>query len=501
MDKDEKQFRSLRDQRARELEYFTKRYRSQMQALDKSPVAKTRSLTEHDYYALGKQLNQYECYQFDINEADGSTSSLGVLPKIALDTITANYGSSPLSAFAGVQPIEEQIGIIYFRNFVAQTARGNVQVGDKLISSRAVPDRFPTGFAGNQITGEQFINVAGGGTQSFSNVQLGGSASFMVPVDPRLVTIYGSAVCASGTATFTAMTPDPTTGAFSGAAAAGASIIGVTGTVNFQTGQVSLSLSANPTGQTSFFANYSPMPEGMTDNTKAILVMDAMNVQTQDYILKSTIGLFETYQMRKRLGMNAEEEIARDLTAIVNQEITNAAIKMLIANCPGGNSVTWTRQAQSGTSTFEHQMTLKNALTDASALLYTTAGRGNVNVLLAGLKACAVLQMLPGFKKLYDDMDFGAHIFGTLDGVTIIRVPYADVMDTNTIIGLHRGKNPYDCPVVWAPYMPMFVTNTLPMAYNAAQQQRAVACSGALAAPVPNLTTKVVIDQSGFNYA
>lgn len=506
MRQEDTMLRDMRDAKQRELQYFEKRYKKFFDALGRSPLSKARSITEWDHYALGKQLAAYELMKMDLNEADGNTASLGTLPRIALETISAFYGASPLNVFAGVQPIEEQQGLIYFRNFVAQTNRGNVQAGDKLIDARNAPGRLPTGgFTGNGVINETVINANGDDSTVTFTGTLGGGKEFMTPLDPRLVTVkVVASFTGPATLTFPTMTPDVTTGVFSGAALNGSTLVAVRGTVNYTSGAVSMTFSTAPltgTGNVDCLVSYSVMPEGSSDLPKAILVMESMPVQAQDYILKSTIGLFEAYNMRKRFGLIAEEEMAKDLTAIVNQEITNQAILMLLAGIPSGNNVAWVRQAQTGTSTFEHQLTLKNALTDANALLIKSAGRGSVNVMLAGLKACAVLEMLPGFKKLYDDSEFGAHIYGTLDGITVVRVPYSDILDDNTIVMIHKGKNPYDAPIVWSPYMPMFVTNTLPGWPNPTQQQRAVAVSGALSAPVPNLTTKVTIDQTGFNYA
>ena len=69
-------------------ESLEKNYKAYKEYLDfyqkESLVAKTRGVTEMDLYALGEMLSKEE-RMIKFAEANGSSSSLGVLPQIALD--------------------------------------------------------------------------------------------------------------------------------------------------------------------------------------------------------------------------------------------------------------------------------------------------------------------------------------------------------------------------------------------------------------------------------
>jgi hypothetical protein len=82
-------------------EQYRKKYRKHMNLLDESLISKIRPITEYDYFNLGKQLSMFEEYR-DMCEADGTLSQLGTIPNVALDVLTVNYGTSPITAVSSV---------------------------------------------------------------------------------------------------------------------------------------------------------------------------------------------------------------------------------------------------------------------------------------------------------------------------------------------------------------------------------------------------------------
>ena len=99
------------------------------------------------------------------------------------------------------------------------------------------------------------------------------------------------------------------------------------------------------------------------------------------------------------------------------------------------------------------------------------AGRGNVSVIIAGSVASATLAMLPGFQRTEVNAS-GPALYGTLDGISVIRSPQSD---PNRILTIYKGTSMFDAAVVYAPYMPLFVSNTLPVPNNVLQRQ-GIAC-------------------------
>ncbi len=95
-------------QMERDADRYLKAYRPYIEMLESnSLISKVRSITPYDVYSLGRQLESFEQYKM-LTEEDGTVAQLGRIPDVAFDVITVTYGTSPISAMASVQPIEEE---------------------------------------------------------------------------------------------------------------------------------------------------------------------------------------------------------------------------------------------------------------------------------------------------------------------------------------------------------------------------------------------------------
>jgi len=482
-------------------ESYMKKYKSQFQALEHSILARSKSLNEFDVVALGKQLETFEDH-VALCEANGSVSNLGPLPKIGLDIITATFGVSPLAVVCGVQPIDEPVGLVWFKDVLAQNTRGNVTAGQKVISPLAMPEVFPENYASDTFINTNPISAADG-AQSYSNTDLS-SDDLTAPIDPERCVVRASAVFNSGAdeVTFPEMIVNPSNGRFSSAAVVNSNLYSVYGSINFTTGVItSLQFSANPSGQTDVYVDFAVLAEEGSDLQKNLLQLQAKTVKARFFALKSSYGFAQSFMMQKRWGLSAEDDMTRDLTSMLNNEIFNIVLAKIIASIPESNaSITWGRQPGSGTSYYEHIMTLPSALSDANALMIENLGRGSMNVLIAGNKASAVIEQHPDFQKVFDDDTLGPHVFGNFMGKPVVRVPSSIQLATNKIIGLYKGKTPFEAPVAYCPYMPLTLTEIQGTGANPLQRQRAAAIWAAVEAMIVNGLVEINVDQTSFDY-
>ena len=87
------------------VESYEARYGKQFEKLAKSPSFKG-SMSKNDMYNLGMQLDNYKRYESYVTE-NSSASSLGTLPRVALDLISATYALSVAPQLASVQTLDE----------------------------------------------------------------------------------------------------------------------------------------------------------------------------------------------------------------------------------------------------------------------------------------------------------------------------------------------------------------------------------------------------------
>ena len=436
----------------RDIDRYYKEYRPQMDILEGSGslIKKVRSITSHDVYALGKQLEQFDLYKKVIQEDDGTLASLGRIPTVAFDIISVVYASSPISVIASVQPIEEEKGLVYYRSVVAQTTRGNVTAGDRLLTTYVPPDTAAIGFSGD--TSSQMVTTSVAGQLNYT------LALTNAPVRPQYVSVMVQGQNLPN--------QDDGLGNILGK--------GIQGSINYSTGVVSIQLANDPGAGAQITVQYAQDYEASPDIPKIISKIDSKSVKARIFALKDTMGLLESYAMRKRFGMSVEDEAAADLVGEINSEIVNTMIVQLAANVTG-NVTQWPKTAPSGVSYFEHKQTIMDAIASAETQLLLNAGRGSISVMIAGVATATVLSTLPGFTRIADGNQFGPHIFGTLNGTTVVRVPDQRVLDSNTILCLYNGNNPFDAAGVYSPYMPLFITGTLQNGINPLMQQKAAA--------------------------
>lgn len=457
-------------------EQYYDQYRDQMDLLEKSMLCKIKkTLTPYDVYALGKQLEQFEDHQRWLTEEQGNVNLLGQIPNIAFDVITAVHGASVIPIIASVQPIDEERGTVYFKTVRDATTRGSQTAGEVVVDPRTNVVT-PIGYSNNE-----FNNVAVSGTTASTLTYTGTLAGAPVKSESFVVSLASNtAVQGKDIGSYESFPNNSDVGAIWGA--------GISGTINYISGAWSVTLAADPgTHANNIIVSYQQNYELSTDLPQIDTYFASVGIFANVYALKGTIGLLQSYGMSKRFGLVAEDELAKDLVQEVNREIGGDLIRLLAAVAMG--TTTYSDLPPSGVSLFEHRQTYKYFLAGAEQTLVNNAGRGTISLLIVGQIHASIIQTLPGFVKLFDGNGLGSHVFGTLDGITVIRVMETNILASTAGLAVWKGLSPFEAAAVYAPYMPLTVTSVLPQAPNPLQSMRAAAVWAGVEAIVPEYVT------------
>lgn len=463
--------RSIQEMQEAKIEHEATRlydkFRPQMDVLEKSILCKMRGgLQAQDVFALGKQLEAFDAYR-EMCEEDGNLNQLGQIPKIAYDVITATYGLSVLPIIASVQPIDEERGNVYFKNVRSVNTKGSQTAGDTVVNPRSTI-KTPSGYSNDYISGEVLVNTGGAPTTAAA----GTLNAIPVRSETIKVTIQDDA------ATYAV---DDGKGTLLG--------VGLSGTINYITGAVVLTFAVAPAATKDIFVEYQQNYELSTDIPQIDTFFDSKGIMAKIYALKGTIGMLQAYGMKKRFGLVAEDELAKDLVQEINREIGGDLIRAMRAQALG--STVFSKTPPSATiSYFEHKQTYKDQMAQAESTLVGNAGRGTISLLVVDKSHAAVIQTLPGWKKMYDGQGLGAHLYGELDGIPVVRVNELNVLGDGHGLAIWKGSSPFEAAAVYSPFMPLAVTSTLPQAPNPLQSMKAAAVWAGTDVLVPAYVTK-----------
>jgi len=471
--------------------------------VNKSVLARTKGVTEEEVYALGQMLESWEKY-YSFCENNGNVSDLGTLPKHALEIITADFGTSIVPHVASVQPIQERLGIVYFKTVRATKTRGNIESGDYMQHPFRPPHasdgdtgefddlRYPEGYAGEYVTTTVTITGDDTSTNFADPLELDDSNSNTIR--PRSVILEGTYTDADGTER-TIKAIDDGEGALLGN--------GVTGFVRYQTsgsdaaGITNLSFGEAPeSGDVTFTVQYATDFEESGFVPEINFTIEHASIEAEIFALTQSQGMFKAFEFQNRFGQSAEEMIARDLTGALNLELGNTAITRLVAaaeNLPN-NSVTFNAGVPQYVSYSEHMQQLKAIIVRSSSTILRNAGRGQTNYLIAGYDAAGLIATLPGWTQQIVNTP-GSNIWGTLDGMTVIRAPH---IQSNAIYCVYKGNGGFDTPLVYSPYMPLVVSKTLQDIDNILKNRAVAAVWAGMKVVAPTFVTKIVIENATY---
>jgi len=423
------------------------------------------SLSPYEVVALGQQLDQFQNYS-KFCESQGNLGSLGSIPQIALDVITASVGASILPLVASIQPMAEEHGIVYYRNMVAQQASGGYAAGDT-IASPLTRDNPGTGALGSN---RQQATLA---TTVNSTLSYAGNIT-TVPLRPYRMDLNVTGV---------GYGKDDGAGNILG--------FGFSGTINYSTGAWTINFTANPGAGKTIDVIYDIDTDGATSLDKVQGTLQTKDIRAQIWALASDVGAFTNFAFSQRFGRSAVDEVAADLTNELTRVLNTAALKAIIANLPAGASDNWSKTPDSGVSYAEHKLTFIDGLAAAEARLHTNSGAATANRYLVGKSAAAVLRGLPDFQIAPDAATVSVGLYGYYDGVPVIRG--TAVVGDNDIILMSNAGNYFNAPLAYAPFMPLMVTNTVQSPSNPFRSTVAAGTWSGMTALNGNLTTKLVI--------
>lgn len=490
------------------LQKYIQLFPEQYERFADSDRAKIKGLNENDLYTLGRTFEQ-QIMTKQMNE-EVTFAQLGATPTLAFDFITAMFGKSVIPYIASEQVIDEVQGLVYFENIVAQgvkrrvvtpkgnetvdvkdayAGRGNVQPGDILGRGAGAPDKYPQGFAGEMVYGEQLDSTGAvdGATKEFELALLNG------PIRRNYVKIMATVENAAGQDQRVVGIDDGKGNIIGG---------GIVGTCDYDTGALKLTFTLAPKADTHIVANYATNFE--LGSLPAITTeLDSKFVRANTYGLQTDTSIISSFMMGKRFNFDMQQRAVQLLQEHILNEITTELLaKIVMAYDEAGETDTIFNMAlPAGVSQQAHFNSVDYTFSIVAQKMARRSGKGTLSVALAGPEACAFLGQNAKFKKIGEATAW-ATVYGVYDNATIvIRCPQLEQFDSangsKSIYFLYKGTTPFDACAVYAPYMPLVGVEDLPVPTALLNRRSAVASMAAVDVVVPGYIQKFVLTNNG----
>jgi len=403
---------------------------------------------EYNKYVLASlyenQLNELKQFKDKhmIGE-DTTTSNTAPFIKYTFPLLRRVWPSLIAPEIVSVQPMTAPVGAIFYFELKYGTSKGSTAAGDKLVKD------FNRYYSSELVNGESAALANSTG----QTINLG-----FTPVKASTVSI---ATSVSGVGPFV----DNGSGVMSGAGLA-------SGTINYTTGVVSLTLSSAPgTGQTAT-STYQYNMEGNSVVPQVNIDIALVSVTAKSRKLKALWSSEAADDLKALHGIDAEQELVSGVGSELALEIDREIIEDLKSGATGATSSFDLGAIPSGMKQRDYIVQMLTQMTLISNQIGKNTLRGPANFAVMSHDLAAYVEQLgldgffrPVFAGNQEALSpaegpqqWGVMKFGTLQQRwTCYKDPYLTA--SKMILG-YKGSSFVDAGYVWAPYVPLQVTST-----------------------------------------
>ena len=457
-------------------EGYHKKYKTLVEAYEKG-AQKTRigeSLSSFEIAALGQQLDQFEDYR-RFQESMSNLGALGAVPQVASEVIVAANANSVIPLLASVQPVKEEHTIVYFKTTTTndktyQDTKGVISdprdldnPGDGTLGAARVKVALPTKVSGTVKTVQGNID------------------SKYLPLRPRYVEVGIDGV---------GFGKDDGQGHFVA--------FGFEGTINYETGayKITVDPTATITGDKVVTVIADRDVDSANEITKVQTQLQTTDITAEVMALATDMGHFASFAFQNRFGKTAIDEVATDLTQELTRVMNTRAVTEL-SNTAKQTTIEFDRTPPASVSYAEHKLSFVDTIAEAEIALHKASGANAINRIIVGSTAAATLRGMPDFVMDEDASRVAVGLYGYYDGIPVIRATNVKgVADGDMVCINNNDSNYFNAPLVYAPFMPLMVTNTVQHANNPFRNTMAAGVWAGIKTVNPNLGLKVKIKKS-----
>lgn len=347
------------------------------------------------------------------------------------DLITAMYPTSIADELVSVQPLTQKVGQIFFLRYLYGSDKGNIKAGTDMLSPWS--GAAPYSQYDSENIDDEFFGASG--SKDYENY-LG-----YIPVRPGTVSLT------TGAAT---LTDDGSGNILDGTTKVGS--------VDYKTGKVTLTLSANTTEDISasyvYNQEYGPAKTG-----NVVVKVDESIITARPHKLSALWAFDAAYDLEASQGVKMEDAILSACTAEIRHERDGSVINALFNQA--GNTSTWNASLPGngvGVTQKEHYESFITELYRACTRIMVDTKKVQGNWVVVGKNGMDTLLAVgaPRFIGTGDIAPAGPHFAGTLDNR--LKVYFNPFMGEDDYLVGYKGNLFLDAGYIIGDYLPIFAS-------------------------------------------
>lgn len=403
-----------------------KKYRNLVEQLDSNDVQRV-ALAQNTLCVMENQSRYLARVARDKRMEATFTQALGPLVPKVLDIVRIFYPNLITHKLVDIQPMDRQNGQIFLVRPVYTSAGGGVNAGDQVFKN------ITDGTYGSETTSATV------GTGNGTNVTFAATLAIK-PLRPGSLTVKAGAI--TGT--------DNGQGVISGT--------GVSGTIDYTTGAVSVTFSAAPANGTVVLANYRYDSEQNTTPIRSLdIQLHNVPISAEPHPLRVTWSQQSQLAAEAHLDLDIGDMLSNLVSSFIKQERDMKVINQIALSAKAESALNFDAAAPSNYSKLARYAEIGVKLDYAESLIQADLGRGGVSWVLCGNNAANVWSQVAGFEPSGINAPIGPYEIGTLrDGtVSVIKVP---AMAANDYVVGFKGYVVGDSSIVLGEWIPLYAT-------------------------------------------
>lgn len=450
---------------------YAKRWGTKMSKEKEAVLKNSLQQVTNVMMSKGKSKESIKSAVSDISKVDNPIALLYNLYSILIP----NFAYTEV---CGVQPMPTKESPIFYPQITANENRNGITKGTALLGSTnwAKENTYTT----NKVVGDA--------TVSGTDVTFTAPEGSMLP-NTLEITVSGAA---------NAFTLDDGKGNIN-------PVLNVitSGTVDYETGEVSITLDAAATDATvsiKYRYDWGALPDSYVTGQKPaqiVLEWKSKTITANPYRLRSTYSLDDFYAAKQVLsGYDIDQVLSTSLGGLINKEISCNMFDEMLARADGTKA--WNSILPSGVSQIEHNMSILQSITEASNEIRKNIARSGANWIIAGSKMMNIIESLSAnfynSKEIWSANSYSAEPIGPYVAGTLFNrykiLKNQDFNEDTALMGYKRDD--MDCSYLTGSFISLYATN--PLAMDDLHSVQGMGCQLGGTTAFPNAMMKFIIE-------